>query len=289
MTRSKLSAICAVLLALSPQAQCADAEPAKGPLTAAEKAQCRAQLTEFNENVRVYNAKVDEIKALEAEIRALRAELDKEEAAVDRRDSAAMQALNARIRKNNELVERHEQMDSALTAMADEQEQRTAQFREACDNRPPATPPRPLAAPTPTPTPTPASQPQPSDAACSSATGAKDVQRQIEATFAEMRADEKRRQAEVDRVAETRAKAQSWSKEKQGQVWMQVLASPKFMAFEREKQPYVQELMRVLGSKPKSGQEECQLVKRIAATLPAIKAINARQYAFMADEIRAAK
>ncbi|MEK8030214.1 hypothetical protein AACH06_05205 [Ideonella sp. DXS29W] len=277
----RLSAIGAVLLTLSPHAQCADAVPAKGPLTAVEREQCKAQLIEVNQGVHTYNAKVDEIQALEAEIKALRAELDKETATIDRRDSAAMQALNAKIGKNNELVERHEQMGSVLTAMANVNDQRAAQFREVCDNRTPS--------PLPRPPQTPASSTQPSDVACSSATGAKDVKRQIEATFADMRADEKQRQAEVDRVAQARATAQSWSKEKQGQVWMQVMASPKFMAFEREKQPYVQELMRVISSKPKSGQEECQLVQRIAATLPAIKAINARQYAFMADEIRVAK
>lgn len=278
----KLSAICVVMLALSPYAQCANSEPAKGPLTAAERDQCRSQLGEVHQSLRTYNEKVGEIKALEAEVDTLRAEIDKETAAVDRRDDVAMQALNAKIRKNNELVERHEQMSAVITAMAGESKQRAEQFSETCDNRPPAsTPARALQ--------TPASQKQPADAACSSAAGAKDVQRQIEATFAEIRADEKQRQAEVERVAQARAKAQSWSKEKQSNVWFQLLASPKFMAFEREKQPYVQEMMRVIASKPKSVQEECLLVQRIAAMMPAIRAINARQYTFMADEIRATK
>jgi len=281
MKGSRPSAIGAVLLALSPHAQCADAVSAKGPLTAAERVQCQSQITEFNQGVRTYNAKVDEIKALKAEIVALSTELDKEVAAVDRHDSAAMQALNAKIHENNERIARHDQMNAVIRAMGDEQDQRAAEIREACDNRPPAPPPRPSQ--------TPASPTQPSDAACSSATGAKDVQRQIEATFAEMRADEKRHQAEVDRVAQARAKAQSWSKEKQGKVWLDLIASPKFMAFEREKQPHVQELLRIMGSKPKGGQEQCQLVQRIAGMLPAIRAINARQYAFMADEIRVAK
>lgn len=186
-----------------------------------------------------------------------------------------MQALNAKIGKNNELVERYEQMSSSIKAMSSENKQLAAQFREACENRPLAL--------------SPSSKTQPSDSTCSSTTGAKDVERRIEATFVEMRADEKQRQAEVERVAQARAKAQSWSDEKRGKIWLQILGSSKFMAFEREKQPYVQELMRVIGSKPKNGQEECRLVQRIAAVLPAIKAINARQYAFMADEIRVAK
>jgi hypothetical protein len=275
MKRFKILAIFVGAMALSLQAQSADGEAAKGPLSAAEKAQCLAQLNEFNQGVRVYNAELDQIKALEVEIDALRAELEKEQAAVDQRDSAALKALNAKIGKNNELVEWHEQMSSSIKAKASENKQRSEQFREACENRLPA-PPRPA-------------QLQSTDAACSSATGAKDVERKIEATFATIRADEKEHQAEVERVADTRAKAQSWSAEKRSKIWLQLLGSPKFMAFERQKQPYVQDLMRILVSKPKNGQEECRLVQRIAAMLPAIKAINARQYAFMADEIRVAK
>jgi hypothetical protein len=212
---------------------------------------------------------------LEAEFYALGPVLEKEEATVDRRDSAAMQALNAKIGQSNEMVARHEQMGLMLKAMASENKQRAAQFREECERRT-VTPPPPLQSP-------------PSEAVCGSADGAKGVERQIDAAFAEMRADEKHRQAEVDRVYQARAKAQSWNEEKRGKVWMQLLASPKFMAFEREKRPYVQDLMRVLGAKPKNGQEECRLIQRIAAMLPAIKAINARQYGFMADEIRVAK
>lgn len=112
---------------------------------------------------------------------------------------------------------------------------------------------------------------------CNSTTGAKDVERQIEATFVELRADEKQRQAEVERIAHARAKAQSCNNEKRGKIWLQLLISPKFMAFEPEKRPYVQQPMRVMGSKPKNGQEDCRLLRRIAAALPAIKAINAWQ------------
>ena len=272
MNRFRLSAILVVSLVLSQHAQSA---PAKGPLTAAEKTQCRARLAEFNQHALAYNAQLDTLRALEAEIDALSAAIDKEKAVVDRRDSAAMQALNAQIGKNNELVARHEQMSSSLKAMSSESEQRSAQFSEACENHPLALPP--------------SSKTQLSDSVCSAATGAKAVEHKIEATLVDIRADEKKRQAEVDRVAQARAKAQSWSDEKRGKIWLQLLGSPKFMAFEREKQPYVKELMRVLGSKPKNGQEECRLLQRIATMLPAIKAINARQYAFMADEIRAAK
>lgn len=275
MKRLTLSAILMVSLVLSQHAQSAEAESAKSPLTAAEKAQCRAQIAEFNQGVVAYNAEVVAAKALDAEIDAVRAAIEKDQAAVDRHDSAAMQALNAQIGSHNELVARQEQMNSSLKAMSSGNKQRSAQFSEACENRPLAL--------------SPSSKTQPSDTLCSSTIGANGVGRQIEATFVEMRADEKKQQAEVDRVALAQAKARSWSNEKQGKIWLQLLGSPKFKAFQREKQPYTDELMRILASKPKNGQEECRLVQRIATMLPAIKAINARQYAFMADEIRVAK
>lgn len=61
MTWSRLSTTFVVWLALSQHGQCAEAESAKAPLTAAEMAQCRAQLAEFNRNVQAHNAKVDEL------------------------------------------------------------------------------------------------------------------------------------------------------------------------------------------------------------------------------------
>lgn len=271
-------ALCIVLAALSPHARAAEAEPAKAPLTAEERQQCLAQLTEINQGVTAHNQRVEDIKALEAEVDALRAELDKEEAGLDRRNNAVMQAFNAKVRKNNELVDRHEKLVAEAKAASADNKQRAAQFRETCDNRPAPPPPsQPVQA-------TPADR-----ASCGSVAAYKDVQRSIEATFAEMRADEKARQGEVERLAQKRAKELGWSKDRQGKVWLQILGSPGFMAFEREKAPHVQELMRVMGSKPKNGQEECQLVQRIAVVMPAIKAINTRQYAFMAEQIRVTK
>lgn len=263
------------MLVLSQHAQCANAESAAVPLSAAERAQCQAQLTEFNLGVRAYNAELDAIKALEAEVKALSEVLDQERAAVDRHDSAAMEALNAKIDKNNALVERHGQMSSSVKAMLDVTQQRAAQYTVACENRALA-----LSS---------APRKEAAEAVCSAATGTKDLERQLQATFGEIRADQKQREAEVERISQARAKAQSWSAEKRRDIWMQLLVSPKFGAFEREKLPYVQELMRVIGSKPRSGQEECRLLRRIAAMLPAIKAINARQYTYMAKAIQAAK
>lgn len=275
MKRSTMWVGFGVSLLLSQQALGADAPAPKGPLSAAEKAQCLVQVTEFNQGVDGYNAQLKELRAMEVEIDALRVEVNAEQRVLNYSDNAAVQALSAKIDKNNGLITRYGQMSSSLKAMGSENKQRAEQFRESCENRLTA-----VQAASDTPAP---------DSACSSTSGAKDVESKIEAAFAEMRVDEKQRQAEVERVAQERAKAQSWSADKRGKVWLQILVSPKFTAFEREKQPYVQELMGILGSKPKNPEEECRLVQRIAATLPAIKAINGRQYSYMADAIRVAK
>lgn len=276
MDRSKLSAIVMVALMISQYSQgAAAAETAKGPLTAAEKTHCRAQLAAYNDSATAFNVELTKLRALEAEFDALRAEVKKDEAAMAPGDNAAMESLNAKIGRNNELVEQHTQMSGSIKAKAIENTQRSEQFFAACENRPAAPPPPPLS--------------PPPDSVCGSANGPKDVRRQIDATFVEIRANEKQRQDEVERVADARAKAQSWSKEKRSKVYLDMLMSPRFAAFEREKQPYVRELMSILVSKSTSPKDDCRILQRIAATLPHIKAINTRQYAFMADAIRVAK
>lgn len=274
MKPSTLLAIFVASLALAHHAQGADAESAKGALTQAEKTQCRAQRAEFNQSVRSYNAALDALKSLEAEIHAQQATIEKQ-GVVDRSDSAALDARYADLRKIDEMAERYQQRSASIKAMSSDNEQHADQLRDRCENRPTAM--------------SLASKTQPLDSACSSATGAKDAERQIQASLDEIQADQEQRQAEVDRIAEARAAAQSWSDEQRNEIWMHILGSSRFIAFENEKQPYVQELTRVMESKPSNSHEQCQFVQRIAAMLPAIKAINARQYAFMADEIRMAK
>lgn len=279
MNRYKLAAMFVALL-LSQHAQCADGEPAKGPLSADELAQCRTQLAEYKEGVQKYNTDLGALKAFEREVDALSAAIDKEKAAVDRRDSAAMQALNEQIANNNEMVERHQLILTSVEATASLNQLRAAKFEAACENRPLAT--------------APASKPQPAKAAppkpvCSATSGDTDIERQLQATFVEIRADQKEREADVERVAQARAESQGWSARKRQEVYMALVVSPKFGTFEREKKPYLNELLQILGSKPKNHQDQCRIMQRIAAMLPSIKAINARQYKFMANEIAAAK
>jgi len=250
------------------------------PMTASDLVQCRGHVTEINQSIAAHNALVTEARALRTEIETLRKELDIEEASVDRTSGDAMDALNAKILKNNEMVLRHESLSKLIKEMADTNTARIAIFKAACESRPMSAPSTPVV---------PAAVAPAADPACKTSIGTQDVQHQIEATFAEMRADQKQRQSEVERVADARASAEKWSKEKRSSVWMSILASPRFAALEQEKRPYLQELMNIATSNPKTAQERCQLVKRIAATLPAIKALNAKQYTFMADQIRSSK
>jgi hypothetical protein len=253
------------------------ADPGPGPVQrpAAEQTPCQTELAAINQSIRDYNARVAELKTLRTDIETLGRELDQEEASVDRSSAAAMDALNARIHRSNELITRHQQLSAAVRALGERNDGRTAQFRASCKQHPPP------------PSPGPSSPPL--DPACTSAAGAGEVERQIQASFADMRADEKQRQDEVSRVAQARARSQAWSQEKQGKVWLQLMSSPKFMAFEREKQPYVAELMGLIAVRPEGEQAQCRLIQRVAAMLPAIKAINTRQYRYMAEEMAAMK
>jgi hypothetical protein len=49
--------------------------------------------------------------------------------------------------------------------------------------------------------------------------------------------------AEMERRAQARAKVQSWSNARRGEIWLQLLGLPEFMALQREKRLYLDELM----------------------------------------------
>ena len=89
----------AISLIQSEHAHGVGGESAKGPLTVAGKAQFQAQLTQYNEYVEAYHAKLDEIKALETEFNALGEVLEKEPATVDRRDNTACRLSTQRSRR----------------------------------------------------------------------------------------------------------------------------------------------------------------------------------------------
>lgn len=132
------------------------------------------------------------------------------------------------------------------------------------------------------------------NAPCTDKSDAKAAQKAVEATLAAAKEDQKMHEAAVEKEIKTRAAAASWNKDKQSKVFMDVLASPQFAAFEKEKQPYSMELMNIMmaaASEPKgpSAKAQCEAARRMTELMPKIKAVNAKQYAYMAAAVRAAK
>lgn len=129
---------------------------------------------------------------------------------------------------------------------------------------------------------------------CSTAEGAQAAQEQIEAALAEIQADQRAREAEVDKEIDAKAAAAAWSDAKRSEVLLRIATSPGFAAFEEEKQPFTQELMKLMTSTPPltapgGRQAQCESMNRLTALLPKLKEVNARQYAHMAAQVRAAK
>lgn len=226
------------------------------------------------------------LKALEAELDALRESLDKERAALNRRDAAQVKAHNAKVDKGDERIELHRRLVREHRELTADGERKEIQFKADCANRPAPQPAAPAAS-------IPAAA-VPAQSACGPGKGLKEFQRDLDQVMADLRADQKQREAVLDKVLEARAAALSWDKDKRLKVLTGVVMSPRFSAFEAEKQPLVMELLATAGSgmqgrKPLGDAEQCALLRRIAKTLPAIKAINARQYAFMAAEVNRAR
>ena len=121
---------------------------------------------------------------------------------------------------------------------------------------------------------------------CSTADGIKAASGQAEQYFTALRADHNKHQAAID----AELKAKNFSKERSAQLFMNMMSSKEFQAFEKEKQPYVTELMGIMQAKPARGsQEECQGIQRIQQITEKVKAVNARQYGYMGAQVRAAK
>lgn len=129
---------------------------------------------------------------------------------------------------------------------------------------------------------------------CSTPEGVAAASTQIETSLQLVREDQKNREAEIDRELEARGAVKKWSKERKSQIFMSILSSAQFAAFEKEKQPYTAEIMNIALSGPPPGQkanpkEVCSGAIRLRSIVEKVKDVNARQYTFMLNEVKAAK
>lgn len=125
---------------------------------------------------------------------------------------------------------------------------------------------------------------------CDTAAGLAAARTKVESTFRIVKEDQRQRQAQIDRELAARASAQKWSKDRQSQLFMGILSSPTFAAFEQKKQPYTAELMKIaMAGQTADSKQVCADVVRLNTIVEKIKVVNVQQYAFMLSEVKAAK
>jgi hypothetical protein len=116
----------------------------------------------------------------------------------------------------------------------------------------------------------------------------------VQANLQSVRASQKELEAEIERELESKTKTLGWNNEHRSKLFMTIIASPTFASFEREKQPYTSELRGIIGKLAQSDgkadpQETCTVGSRIADIVTKIKDVNARQYGYMLQQVKAAK
>lgn len=109
----------------------------------------------------------------------------------------------------------------------------------------------------------------------------------------EMRAEQKRQEARVAALLQSRGEVAGWSPQKQADVLAGIGTTPEFAAFEKEKKPYSDEMMGVIRTASQktnpAPQETCDDFDRIARAAEKIKDVNTRQYGFVAEQVKAAR
>lgn len=129
-------------------------------------------------------------------------------------------------------------------------------------------------------------------AGCETHADAAKAEASIGTTFQAIKADQSKREAEIGREMEVRAKALNWSQDRRMKFWTGILSSPQFAAFEAEKRPLTQELMTLLSSPPDAKRDPkgmCAAVKRLEGVAGKIRDVNVRQYGYMLAQVKAAK
>jgi hypothetical protein len=129
---------------------------------------------------------------------------------------------------------------------------------------------------------------------CSTPEGVDAARTQIETTLESVKEDQKQREAEIDRELESSKSSKKWSKERQTQLFMSILSSPKFAAFEKQKRPYTSAMMKIALSGPAAGQKAdpkqvCASAIQLKVIVEKVKTVNAQQYTFMLNEVKNAK
>ena len=101
-------------------------------------------------------------------------------------------------------------------------------------------------------------------------------------------------QQQIDGELKRKAQDLHWPQDRIPNLMMQVLGSKEFAGFEKQKQPYMQDLMGAMQAMsaqkgPEDPKATCRFVLKMDAMIDGVKAINEREYAYMLATVRAAK
>ena len=110
-------------------------ERAGAPLTQAELKQCNDLHVEMNRHVERYNEHVRASNALAKKADALQAELAQMRKAIDAGDRSGLEAYNAKVQENNDLVAAQEPHQAAMADIAAEQNRTSERFNASCAGR----------------------------------------------------------------------------------------------------------------------------------------------------------
>lgn len=133
---------------------------------------------------------------------------------------------------------------------------------------------------------------KPSD--CDDPATAKAIKVEVDARMKALNAHQAETQKRLDGELKQRGAERHWSNERVQQLMMDILMSKDVEAFEKQKQPYMQQLIEVMqqsmASKgPEDVKATCRQVLKIDAMLDDVQRINDREFAYMSGAIRAAK
>ena len=131
-------------------------------------------------------------------------------------------------------------------------------------------------------------------AACEDQASQEQAKASVQAHLQSVRASQKELEAEIERELASRTKTLGWSSEHRSKLFMTIIESPAFVSFEREKQPYTAELRDIIGKLARSEgksdpKDTCLVGSRIGEIVAKVKDVNARQYGYMLQQVKAAR
>lgn len=133
------------------------------------------------------------------------------------------------------------------------------------------------------------------DPECRTVADADAVFEQIKLQFRSIKEDQQRLEAGIDQALAARVKTDGWRRDRIARLFNDMLSSPQFAAFEQEKRPYADELMRIVADAASAEGRAanpaaiCAKARHMSGIVDRVKEVNVRQYAFMLEQVNGAE